>query len=136
MTPSARLNSSGNAFALHGQALRQLHCKGGLCRTGREEHQSNWFLQRSLPGCSAPKDHRQAPGPRRDDMAHKHGGSHESACSRVGPEHAHARRLHSPAPAPSRHAAEQVPAIVDQEEEGHPQLACARRCRLCVSPQP
>ena len=96
---------------------------------------TDWFLQRSLPGGSAPKDHRQAPRPRRDDMAHKHGGSHESACSRVGPKHAHARRLHGPAPASSRHAAEQVPAIVDQEEEGHPQLACARRSRLCVSPQ-
>lgn len=134
MTPSARLNSSGNTFVLHGQALHQ-PCLLVWLVQHRPKASADRLLQRSLPGRSAPKDNRQAPRPRRDDMAHEHGGSHESACSRVGPEHAHARRLHGPAPAPSRHAAEQVPAVIHQEEEGHPQLACARRTRIWVSPQ-
>ena len=105
-------------------------------QTSRSASTTDGVLSHAGPGRCAPKDHGQAPGRRRDDVAHEHGGSHKRARSRVGPEDAHARRLHGPAPAPGRHAAKQVPAVVHQEQERHPELACARPYITLVLPQP
>ncbi len=126
VTPRTRLNSAGNA-----SALRRRTCVGLAGRAWAERAGPCSRAAAARAGAAgrargAPEDRRQPPRPRRDHAAEQQRDRDCRARRAVRPQRAQPRRLRGPAPAAGGHAAEQVAAVVRQEQHGHPQVACAR----------